>query len=83
MPHVDDNFDEGIPTSPPREQGPIPKASSERDKQQPQRGLLPTLSVMDYEPDQRLVEAALGGLPGVESSNGNQSQLSKFEQPQF
>lgn len=80
MPHAGNDYHDDLPQSQPRPQGTIPKAVGEAPSAQQSRvGMLPTLSIADYKPDESLVNEALG--LNTESSNGDANL--RFKQPQF
>lgn len=62
MPHIDES---DLPKTPPREQRPVPKNSAAGKAR---TGLLPELDMDEFQPNQRLVEEALG-LRSTEASN--------------
>lgn len=81
MPHVDDQFDQNLPSTPPRDdQAAIPKEESTQTAKKAQIGLLPTLSIQNYEPDPKLVEQALGNSENMEVQR---DPGLRFQQPQF
>ncbi len=84
MPHIPDTT--GLPSTPPRPgQAPLPESKSSKSKtkgdvgKKVRAGMLPTLSVLDYRPDQRLVDEALGRTEAQPRVN----DMSRFEQPKF
>jgi len=77
--------DAGLPTTPPREQAPIPKPDGQANAVTKARiGLLPTLSIASYQPDPNKVEAALGmNAQATEVPLGDGSDDVRFRQPKF
>lgn len=83
MPHVDDS-DQGLPKTPPRQQAPIPKPEAPAQAAtKAQIGLLPTLSVANYEPDPDKVDKALGVPQHTEVPESGSDPSMRFRQPQF
>lgn len=77
MPHVDNP--DGLPKTPPREQGTIPLTAE--DSQKVKNDLLGTLSMFDFKPDPRSVDEALGLAQHTEVPFGSQPDL-RGQQPQ-
>lgn len=83
MPHVDDS-DQVLPRTPPRQQAPIPKPDSQSGAATKAKiGLLPTLSIADYQPDPDQVDKALG-IQDTEVPFGDRPDHNlRFRQPEY
>jgi hypothetical protein len=77
MPHVD--HDDGLPKTPPRPQGTIPKPAASNQKAK--TGLLGTLSMFDYQPDPKKIDEALGLSQHTEVPFGSKPDL-RVQRPQ-